>query len=218
MLVLGAGGFAKEFIKILLLDQFEYNENNLFFFDDINYEKKKFFNRFIILNSIKQVSEIYQKVSPDFCVAVGMPKARYALCNKFESLGGKLKSVISPKAILGPFEIKIGDGSIIMHEVVISSTVKIGKCTLMNVNTMVGHDSVVGDFCDISPGVIITGHSKIGNYVQIGSGAIILPGVKIGDNSFISAGSVISQDIPENSKVVGTIPSRVIEKLPPFFE
>ena len=30
MLVLGAGGFAKEFIKILLLDQFEYNEMAVF--------------------------------------------------------------------------------------------------------------------------------------------------------------------------------------------
>lgn len=219
MVVIGAGGFAKELLQVLLSEKYDFNEKNLFFYDDVNnLPKKKFFDKFKILTSISEVQEIFKNVSPDFCIGVGMSKIRYQLCQKFENIGGTVKSIISQNSSLGIFDISIREGVTIMSEVTISNAVKIGKCSLINVNVMIGHDTVVGDFCDVSPGIIITGHCKMGDFVEVGSGVILLPGIKIGSNCIISAGSVISQDIPDNSKVVGTIPSRVIEKLPPFKE
>ncbi len=216
MIVLGAGGFAKELTQILISDKYGFNEKDLFFFDDVNNVDRRLFNKFPILNSTTRVKEIFKTVSPEYCLGVGSSKARYLLYKKFEKLGGRIKTIIANNSTIGIYEMDIHEGVTIMSEVILSNSVSIGKYSLINVNVMIGHDSVIGDFCDISPGVIITGHVHIGNYVQIGSGAIILPGIKIGESSIISAGSVISQDIPENSKVVGTIPSRVIEKLPPF--
>jgi len=219
MIVIGAGGFAKELLQVLLSEKYDFNYKNLFFYDDMNnISGKKFFDKFTILTSAGEVEEIFKNQSPDFCVGVGMSKTRYKLCKKFENSGGKVRSIISNNSSLGTFDMNIEEGVTIMSEVTISNAVKIGKCSLINVNVMIGHDSVIGDFCDISPGVIITGHCELGNFVEVSTGVIILPGVKIGSNSIISAGSVISRDIPENSKVVGTIPSRVIEKLPPFNE
>ncbi len=219
MVVLGAGGFAKELTQILISDKYGFNEKDLFFFDDVSdVIGKKLFNKFHILDSTARVEEVFKNVSPDYCLGIGSTKARYLLYKKFKKLEGKIKTIIAKNSTIGIYEMDIREGVTIMSEVIVSNSVSIGKCSLINVNVMIGHDSVIGDFCDISPGVIITGHCQIGNYVQIGSGAIILPGVKIGENSIISAGSVISQNIPENSKVVGTIPSRVIEKLPPFNE
>jgi len=219
MVVIGAGGFAKELLQVLLSEKYDFNEENLFFYDDVNMiTEKKFFGKYTILTSLNQVKEIFKFNSPDFCLGVGMSKIRYALYRKFENIGGNLKSIISQNTSIGIFGMDIGEGVTIMNEVIIANAVKVGRGSMINVNVMIGHDSVIGDFCDISPGVIITGHCQLGSYVEIGTGVIILPGVKIGNNVDISAGSVISNDIPENSKVVGTIPSRVIEKLPPFIE
>ena len=219
MVVIGAGGFAKELLQVILSDGYVLNEENLFFFDDVNeVADKKLFDKFTILTSTAQVKKIFKNVSPDFCIGVGMPKIRFDLCKKFENLGGKVKSIISQNSSIGTFEANINDGVTIMSEITVSNAVSIGKGTLINVNVMIGHDSVIGNFCDISPGVIVTGHCELGNFVEVGAGAIILPRVKIGNNVVISAGSVIAQDIPDNSKVVGTLPSRVIEKLPPFNE
>jgi len=219
MVVIGAGGFAKELLQILVSDKYNCNKENLFFFDDINDASgKKLFGRFTILNSLDQVKEVFQRLSPSFSLGIGYPFSRYKMYRKFVEIGGKPKTIIDSSSSVGSFETNLGNGVIIMQEVTVSNDIKIGKGCLINANVMVGHDSVMGNFCDIAPGAIITGHCKLGDYVQIGTGVILLPGVKVGQNSIISAGSVISQNIPENSKVVGTIPSRIVERLSPFIE
>lgn len=51
--------------------------------------------------------------------------------------------------------------------------------------------------------------TTIGDNVEIGAGAIILNNVKIGNNVRIGANAVVTQDVPDNSVVVG-IPARII--------
>lgn len=53
------------------------------------------------------------------------------------------------------------------------------------------------------------GKVKIGNNVFIGADAIILPGITIGNKVIIGAGAIVSNNIPDNSVVVGN-PSKVI--------
>ncbi|MGO4807152.1 DapH/DapD/GlmU-related protein [Arthrobacter sp. 2MCAF15] len=47
----------------------------------------------------------------------------------------------------------------------------------------------------------------------IGSNATILPSVTIGDNAVVAAASVVTEDVPENSVVVGS-PAQVVRSLP----
>ncbi|MBG6185630.1 tetrahydrodipicolinate N-succinyltransferase [Arthrobacter sp. CAN_A214] len=51
-----------------------------------------------------------------------------------------------------------------------------------------------------------------GRNVWIGSNATLLPGVTIGDNFVVAAASVVTEDVPENSVVVGS-PARVVHSL-----
>ena len=214
MIVLGAGGFAQELIDILVVD-YKYTKETLFFFDEIDNTKKSFYG-FKILHSIKEAEHIFKNISNEFCLGVGTPKARYDLFNKFEQVGGKPKSIFSSNSIIGLFDVKIGDGSCIMSNATISNGVIIGEGTLINADVLAGHDVTIGNFSDISPGVKLTGFCQIGNYVSVGTEVVVLPKVKIGDNSFIAAGSIVANDIPENSMVVGIVPSRVVKKLPEF--
>lgn len=216
MVILGAGGFAKELIDVLITD-YKYTNENLFFFDEIN-KTRKSLSGFKILHSTKEVEKVFKEVSNEFCLGVGSPKARYDLCNRFEHLGGKPATIISLSSHTGRLSVKIGEGSVIMGNCTISNGAVIGKGSLINVGVIVAHDATIGKYVEISPVVTISGNCKIGNYVTIGTGAVILPKVKIGDNSFIAAGSVVANDIPANSMVVGIVPSRVVQKLPPFEE
>ena len=88
--------------------------------------------------------------------------------------------------------IRIGDGALIGHNVVIAT---------------LNHDAVPDKRASLIPAPV-----SIGKNVWIGSGSVILPGVSIGDNSVIGAGSVVTKDIPENVIAFGH-PAKVQKKI-----
>ena len=57
----------------------------------------------------------------------------------------------------------------------------------------------------------------IGNNVYIGMGAYVMPGVKIGNNVIIGANSIVTQDIKDNSVVVGC-PAKKIKTVDEYYD
>ena len=53
----------------------------------------------------------FLNISEYFVLGVGNPEVRKSLSYRMQSLGGKLKSIISPSADIGVFDNVIGDGS-----------------------------------------------------------------------------------------------------------
>lgn len=217
MIVIGAGGFAKELLEALLSEKYDYNESNLFFFDNVSKNvPETFLGKYKILKTFDEVINIFSEISPEFCLGLSTPKVRYILTKQFEELGGKSISIVSTNAYVGILGTTIGDGCSIMHGALVSCDASVGKGTLLNLNCVVGHDVKIGDFVEVMPGVNITGHCEVGSYTTIGTGVVIVPKIKIGKNCSIAAGSVVTKDVPDNSLVVGILPSRVVEKLPEF--
>jgi len=212
MIVIGAKGFAKELLEDLVSEKYSYNESNLYFFDNISKDiSKKLFNKFIIITSFTEVKNTFNNNLPEFSIGIGNPKYRKKLSNEFEKMGGKLTTIISQNATLGSFNNQIGTGVVIRNGVQITNNIVIKKGALINLNCTVGHDSIIGEFVELSPNVNISGHCKIGNLTSIGSGSTILPNIKIGKNCIIGAGSVITKNIPDNSVVVG-VPGKIIRQ------
>ena len=86
--------------------------------------------------------------------------------------------------------------------------VKIGSHVHINIDSTVGHDSVLEDFVTVNPGVHINGKSFVGSGTNIGTGAVMKQGIKIGKNVIVGAGSVLIKDIPDNSLCVG-VPGQI---------
>lgn len=205
MLIVGAGGFAKQILPII---ERLGIINQVVFYDDYSNDTTSLIARnFHIIRSEKELKEYFLLGDLRFVNAVGGPLNRFTIHQKFCNLGAKPMSLIDPISSISSFEVTIENGCCILQNVVIEPSSTIGKGCLVNLNSLITHDVCVGDFTEISPGVTLLGASKIGKSVFVGSGAIILPKVEIGDNCVIGAGAVVNRSIPSGHRVVG-IPAR----------
>ena len=216
MIVIGAKGFAKEILEVLVSKKYGYNEKNLFFFDNVNkLQSKKIFDKYLVLSSYKDLENPLSKTDNYFCFGIGNPKHRKLLGEEFVSRGWSLQTIISQTSSIGRFNTTIGEGTTIIGNAQITNSVTIGKGCLIYMNTSIAHDVSVGEFVELSPGVILTGNCTIGDFTSLGAGTIVLPKIKIGRNCIIGSGTVVTKDIPDNSMVVG-VPGKVIKTLPYF--
>lgn len=208
MLIIGAKGFAKEVLEVLVQSN---NISDIAFYDDVNLDIGDFlYNKFPILKNDNEVKEFFRKSTNKFTIGIGGPTLRKMLYDRFIKLGGDFTSTISKNAIIGSFGTEINKGSNVMQNVVLTNDIYIGCGVIINQITSIGHDVKIHDFCEICPNVSISGNCEIGEFSFIGTGAIILPKVKIGKNVVVGAGSVVSKDLPDNCTAVG-IPAKIIK-------
>jgi len=128
-------------------------------------------------------------------LAIGSPRIKEQL---FEKITERHQSIIFP-ALMDPDvvmdsdigAIQVGDGSIICAGVVLTTDIRIGKFSHINLNCTIGHDSTIGNFSTLSPGVHVSGNVTIGDGVFCGSGAVILEGLRLAPRSVIGAGAVV---------------------------
>ncbi|WP_313028779.1 acetyltransferase [Soonwooa sp.] len=210
MIIVGAKGFAKEVLEIL---HQRGETDQLYFYDDVTANlPDTLYDTFPVIRNLTDAEIVLKQTDGRFTVGIGNPKLRKILAEKFENIGGRFSSVISENAQIGSFGNVVEEGVIITGGVIITNDVHIKRGTMVNLNSTLGHDVVIGEFCEICPGVSISGNCVIDDGVFIGTGAVILPGVKIGENSVVAAGAVVSKDVPENVMVAG-IPAVVKKNL-----
>jgi len=92
---------------------------------------------------------------------------------------------------------------------VFTCDIKIGEHCHFNLNSTVGHGTLIGDFVTVSPGAKISGDVTIGNNVYIGSNAVIKEGVKVCGNVTIGACAFVNKHITEPGTYVGVPAKRL---------
>jgi sugar O-acyltransferase (sialic acid O-acetyltransferase NeuD family) len=210
MLIVGAKGFAKEVLEILYQNEYK---KDIVFYDDVNSDiNSKLYDKYYILKSEVEAKDFFLRNGPEFTIGIGGPILRKEMYSKFNNIGGKITSAISVNSDIGHFNNIIDGGCIITSGVIITNDVKLAKGSLVNLNSTIGHDTIIGEFTEICPNVNISGNCRIGNMVFIGANATILPNVNIGKNSIIGAGSVVTKDVPDNVLVVG-VPAKIVKYL-----
>jgi len=111
------------------------------------------------------------------------------LFNDLKRLEFKLPSLISPFAYLSKHA-RIGEGSIVMHHVLINAAVDIGDNCIINSKALIEHDAKIGNHCHISTAAVINGGVEVGDESFIGSNATTKQNVKIPNKSFVKAGTI----------------------------
>ena len=145
-----------------------------------------------------------------FVIGVGDNSIRRRLA---ENYADKLDFVnlIHPKTECGMGQMEVlqqSKGLVVCTGVSFTNSIRIGDFCIINRNTTVGHDCVIGSFVHLAPGSIISGNVLLETGVSIGAGAIINQGSReekliIGENTIIGSGSVVTRSCLSNSVYAG---------------
>lgn len=208
MLVVGAGGFAKELIEAIYDNGLE---KDLVFLDTVSKSPSKKFYDYTLLTTADEAKEYFRQTDSRFALGVGPVALREKLSLEMKTLGGEGATLLSAKAQIGRHENIFKEGCCVMQQSIVENSNTIGKYTLIHVGAFISHDVAIGDYCEISPYAKILGKVKIGNKVSIGAGAIILPGIQIADGAVVGAGAVVTKNISEATTVAG-VPARQLKK------
>lgn len=201
MIIAGAGGHALE-----VLDELERlgTIDLLCFFDEINKGVPKVHGKYEVLYGLKELEEALFKDNR-FFLGVGSPKIRERLYKIFISRGGKFTPLHALTSRISPSATGVFDALAFSF---IGAEVELGIGTLINVRANIHHQSMLGNFVEVSPGALVLGKVKIGDFSKIGAGSVILPGIQIGKRVTIGAGAVVTKDVPDDCIAKG-IPARI---------
>ena len=111
-------------------------------------------------------------------------------------------SVIHPFASIGR-NVSLGKNCLIMSGVVLTSNCIIEDHVCILPNSIVHHDSKIGEYTLVGSKVVVAGSTSIGFNCYIGSGSNIKNGLSIGERSLIGMGSNILKNVETDSKMVG---------------
>lgn len=138
------------------------------------------------------------------------PKKMLQMIESYDVPEDKWYKFVDSTAVV-PFEYcEIESDTFIGPLAQISPNVKISKHTTLFGNAFVGHDTTVGEFCNLANNCAIGSFVQIGKGTHIGTNCSIKERVTIGEYSIIGAGAVVVNDVPDNAIVVGN-PARVIK-------
>lgn len=141
-----------------------------------------------------------------YVVAVGSAPVRRLLVGRAEEAGLTPITLVHPSATQGR-DVEIGTGSIICAGVRMTTNIRIGMHCHVNLNSTIGHDSVLDDFVSINPLVAISGNVRVCEDTMLGTGSAVLQGLAVGPGVAVGGGAVVVKDVQPGQTVVG-IPAK----------
>lgn len=111
--------------------------------------------------------------------------------------------------ILDKKTVIIGEGSIITSGVILTTNIHLGKFSLINLHTTIGHDVVTKDFLTTAPGVHISGNTVIGKCVYLATGSVIRNKISVCDNVTVGMNSVVNKDVIEMGIYAGSPATKI---------
>lgn len=202
--IIGAGGFGREVYHHILNDK-GYGGCDLKYYVD-----EEFANG-VGTFPISTIDFHSQHI----LVAVADPKARMEIVNRLPSKARFYKFIHSSVVMLDK-TIKIGEGSIICAGSILTTNIKLGKHTHLNLQTTIGHDCVIGDYFTTAPGVKISGNCTIGNRVYFGTNSCTKEKITIVDDCTIGLNAGVVKDLTDSNTYIGTPAKPIFMKASPI--
>lgn len=211
--IIGTGGFASGDVLYICHD---VGYKKIVFVDPVNEETcNKDICGYPLLGG-NQIP-ILKSENYDFIVAIGDNKYRQTFFCKHNKL--KYTNIIHPTSSMGFIQaqsINKTIGNIVAAGARFANNIEFGNFGIYNFNCTVGHDCILRDFINISPGVNVSGKVIIEEGAFIGTNAAVREGhtienrLRIGSYAVVGANAFVLKDIPPNKTAVG-IPAKIME-------
>jgi acetyltransferase EpsM len=135
-------------------------------------------------------------------IAIGDNETREQLAQLASKAGLGFLRAVDPSGDVAS-GVAVGEGTFVARGVIVNVGCTVGSHAILNTACTVDHDSEVGAFAHLSPGVHISGSCVIGARSHVGIGASVAQGLTIGEGATVGAGSVVLGDVPAGATVVG---------------
>lgn len=198
IILIGGGGHCKSAIDVIEQE----DKYNIIGIIDLKEKVGQEIYGYPIIGSDEDLEFLGQK-NDYFLITIGQvkySKARKALYEKLKSLKKHLPVIASPRAYVSEHSI-IGEGTIIMHDVIVNASVEIGVNCIINNKSLIEHDTIIGNHCHISTNTVINGECVIGNDSFLGSSSVLNNGITVSNNTVIGSGSVIINNIDKENEI-----------------
>ena len=190
LFIVGAGGFGREAVwtvERINKASRQPSWNIIGFADDDPSKASGNFEGYPLLGPVDKAAKDYPGAS--VFVAIGDNATREAMYGKLR--GFDFPAFIDPSAQVSPTT-EFHHGTFVAPEAVVSVGTEIGKFVILSARAAVGHDSAVGDFSNIGPGVSLSGHTGVGKRVSMGANSCTGPGAEIADGATIACGQAVA--------------------------
>lgn len=209
LVIIGASGFAREVAWLVERINEENPTWNILGFVDANVElHNTAINGYPVLGG-DEVLEAYSDKYVVCAIAAPCIRKRIIRYIKEQIPDMKFATLIDPSVVMSKWT-SIGEGSIVCAHAILSVNVRIGSHVIIDWNSTIGHDAVIGDYMTIYPSASISGCTTIDCCTEFGTGSQIIQGKKAGEYAVVGAGAVVVRDIPPACTAVG-VPARPIK-------
>ncbi len=193
LFIVGAGGFGREAVwTVERINRASQQPlwNVIGFADDAPEKATGNFEGYPMLGSVEKASKDHPGAS--VFIAIGDNKIRAEIYKRLR--GHDFPALIDPSAQGSPTT-EFKHGTFIAPEAVVSVGTDIGKFVIINARAGVGHDTSVGDFANICPGVSLSGHTTIGEGVFMGTNSCTAPGMIVGAGATVACGTPVMANV-----------------------
>jgi sugar O-acyltransferase (sialic acid O-acetyltransferase NeuD family) len=201
IIIFGAGGHGASLANVAVSAGFSVQ----YFVDQKNFPN----NQFMGIEVRRKIKRVHQaKLNVAIGIGDNWMRQSIYLGLRTQYNGLVFPSLIHSSAIISQ-NVKIGDGTVLMPNVVIGPNTKIGKFCILNTSSQLDHDGCIKSYSSLAPGVVIGGGVSIGTRTAICIGAIVKHAVVIGSDVIVGGNSYVNKNIASKKLVYGT-PAMII--------
>jgi sugar O-acyltransferase (sialic acid O-acetyltransferase NeuD family) len=210
--IVGSGVQGRQISSALLAASKSDKEHVLGFVDDDPKKHGKYVADLPVLGPLDWLGS--RKCPLKVAVSLGRSNIKRSVVCRLRQLNANLlfPPIVHPFSFIGP-RVKLSDGVVVQAGTVMICDIAVGEFTIVGAQSSLGHDSKIGAYCFISPGLRLAGYGCIEDDCTTGLNTCLLI-VKMGSGSTSGAGAVITRDVLAGDTVVG-VPAHSVRKTIP---
>lgn len=210
IVIVGTGGLGREVCMLLLqLNQVRLQWQILGFYDDARPDQESIVG-FPYLGTVQDLNNAAFPVH--VAIGIGSCAAKADVVRRLFNPLLQFPVLVHPSVLIEDWQqIKLGAGTIICQNCILTTNITLGQHVFLNLACTVGHDAVVHDFCSLMPQVAVSGGVTLGRGVYLGTNSCVLQNLTIGSFTTVGAGAVVTKDLPSHCTAVG-VPAKIISQ------
>lgn len=204
LMVIGAGGFARESIEaVRAVNAVTPTWRLTGILDD---DPARFGDRVSGVPVIGGTDRALDTPDAAVLICTGRPgdyASRRRIADRLDLPPDRYATVVHPAASVAGSSV-IGAGSVLLAQVTLTADVVIGRHVAVMPQTVLTHDVRVEDWATLAAGVLLGGGVRIAPGAYLGSGVRVRQDLRIGAWSLVGLGSVVTRDVPDHRVWFGT--------------